>query len=114
MRKLLLICVLSLGIAATSRPALANVRMFIHHEVTDYAAWRKVYNGFDATRKKMGVIAQAVYQSIDNPNDVVVTHDFKTAEKAKAFAASPELKEAMEKAGVAGAPQIWFTKQAAK
>jgi hypothetical protein len=49
-------------------------------------------NGFDATRRKLGVTGQAVHQSVDNANDVTVTHDFKTADKAKAFAASPDLK----------------------
>jgi hypothetical protein len=38
-----------------------------------------------------------VYQSADDPNDVTVIHDFHRAEKAKAFAALPELKAAMEK-----------------
>jgi quinol monooxygenase YgiN len=88
--------------------------MYIHHEVTDYAAWRKVYDAFDGTRKELGVIAQAVYQSVDNPNDVTATHDFDSAAKAKAFAASPELKAAMGKAGVKGKPQIWITTKAAK
>jgi hypothetical protein len=83
--------------------------LFVRHEVNDYAAWRKVYNDFDKTRRKLGVTAQAVYRSTDNPNDVTVTHDFKSLDKAKAFATSSELKSAMEKAGVKGAPQIWFT-----
>ena len=115
MRSLLLISVLALGVVALARPAAAeDVRMYVHHEVNDYPAWRKVYNDFEPTRRKLGVIAQAVYRSIDNPNDVTVTHDFGSAEKAKAFAASAELKEAMEKAGVKGAPQIWLTTKAAK
>lgn len=98
-----------------ARSAEANgVRMYVRHEVADYAAWRKTYDAFDVTRKKMGVTAQAVYRSADNPNDITVTHDFKTAEAAKAFAASPELKAAMEQAGVTNAPQIWFTNRAAK
>jgi ABC-type sugar transport system substrate-binding protein len=115
MRFLLLVSLLALGVVASARPAAAaDVRMYVHHEVTDYAAWRKVYDGFDATRKKLGVIAQAVYRSVDNPNDVTVTHDFRSAEKAKAFAASAELKATMEKAGVKGAPQIWITTKADK
>ena len=114
MRSLLLISFLALGFIASARPAAAaDVRMYVHHEVTDYAAWRKVYDGFDATRRKLGVIAQAVYRSVDNPNDVTVTHDFRSADKAKAFAASAELKSTMEKAGVKGTPEIWFaTKEA--
>ena len=86
-----------------------SVRIFVRHEVTDYAAWRKVYDAFNATRRKLGVIGQAVYTSIDNPNDVTVTHDFSSADKARAFASSPDLKAAMERAGVKGSPQIWFT-----
>jgi hypothetical protein len=35
-------------------------------------------------------------------------------DKAKAFAASAELKSAMEKGGVKDAPQIWFTTKAVK
>jgi quinol monooxygenase YgiN len=115
MRSLLLIGVLALGLAAVSPPAAsANVRLYVRHEVTSYATWRKAYDSFDGTRVKMGVVAQAVYQSVDDPNDITVTHDFASAAKAKAFAGSAELKAAMQKAGVKGAPQIWFTTRAAK
>ena len=114
MRFLFLIIVLTLGLAATRPADAADVRMFVRHEVTDYAAWRKVYDDFDATRGKLGVTDQAVYLSVDNPNDVTVTHDFRGAEQAKAFAASPDLKAAMDRGGVKGTPAIWFTTKAAK
>jgi quinol monooxygenase YgiN len=115
MRVLLLVSLLALGVVASARPAAAaDVRMYIHHELTDYTAWRKVYDDFDATRREMGVTGQAVYQSVYNPNDVMVTHDFDDADKAKAFAASPKLKATMDKAGVKGAPQIWITTKATK
>jgi uncharacterized protein with LGFP repeats len=115
MRSFFLVGLFLLGLAASAQPAAAaDVRMYAKHEVTDYAAWRKAYNDFDKARRKLGVTAQVVYQSADNPNDVTVTHDFKSLDKAKAFAASPELKTAMEKAGVKGAPQIWFTMRATK
>ena len=64
--------------------------------------------------KKLGVIYSAVYRSVDNANDVTVIHDFHSLEKAKVFAASPELKAAMEKAGVKGTPQIWITTKSMK
>ena len=81
--------------------------------MTDYGAFRKSYNGFKATRKKMGVTRDSVYQSVDNKNDVTITHDFKSLEKAKAFAAMPELKTEMEKVSKS-APQIWYTTEATK
>jgi quinol monooxygenase YgiN len=65
-------------------------------------------------QKKQGVIYKAVYQSTDDPNDVTVIHDFHSLDKARAFAASAELKAAMEKSGVKGAPQIWYTTKSPK
>jgi quinol monooxygenase YgiN len=83
--------------------------MFVRHEVADFGAWKKAFDSFAPTQKKMGVTFKAVYQSTDNPNDVTVIHDFRSLEKAKEFAASAELKATMEKAGVKSAPQIWYT-----
>ena len=91
-----------------------HIRMWVQHEVADYAAWRKAYDQFGSTRGKMGVAAQGVYQATDNPNQVIAYHDFASLEKAKAFAASPDLKSAMQGAGVKGEPQIWFTTRAMK
>jgi hypothetical protein len=106
---------LALGVFCAVTPALAaDVHMFVRHEVADYATWKKAYDGFRVTQRKLGVVAQTVYQSTDNPNDVTVTHDFHSLEQAKAFAASPELKTAMEKAGVKGAPQVWYTTKSKK
>jgi hypothetical protein len=82
--------------------------MFIRHTVSDYKAWRKVYDDVGPMQKAGGVTAQAVYQAADNPNDITVTHEFGSAEAAQAFVKSDELKKAMQKAGVVGAPTIWL------
>jgi len=114
-RNLLMACVMGMAVLGAAGAAqAADVRVFVRHEVADYAAWKKVYNGFAMMQKKMGVVYQAVYQSVDDPNDVTVIHDFHSLDKAKAFAASPDLKAAMEKSGVKGAPQIWYTTRGAK
>ena len=86
--------------------------LFVRHTVADYAAWRKFYDSVADMQKKGGVIAEAVYRSIDNPNEVTVTHEFRSAEAAKAFASAEELKGAMQRAGVVGAPTIWFAEKA--
>jgi hypothetical protein len=56
----------------------------------------------------MGVSGDAVFQSIEDPNDVTVWHDFDTAEAAKALVSSDELRNAMQGGGVQGEPQVWF------
>jgi hypothetical protein len=87
-------------------------RLFVRHNVADYTAWRKAYDDFDAERNTLGVTAHAVFQSIDDPNDVTVWHDFSTSQSAKSFASSARLKDVMAKAGVKSAPQIWFVSEA--
>ena len=115
MRSLFLVGALMLGLAANAQSAAAaDVRLFVRHEVNDYAVWRAVYNNFSKTRRNLGVTAQEVYRSSENPNDVTVIHDFKNIDQAKAFVSSPDLKAAMDKAGIKGTPQIWITTKAAK
>ena len=86
--------------------------LFVRHSVADYPAWRKVYASVAPLQNAAGVTAEAVYRSADDPNDVTVTHEFTSLEAAKAFAGSEDLKAAMQRAGVVGAPTIWFTNKA--
>jgi hypothetical protein len=88
------------------------VHLFARHPVADYTTWRKVYDDFEAERRRLGVTADAVYQSVDDPNDITVRHDFATREAAESFAASPRLQEVMQQAGVRGMPEIWFVTDA--
>jgi quinol monooxygenase YgiN len=88
------------------------IRMFVRHSVNDYATWREHYDAFDEERQSMGVTGHTVYQSVDDPNDVTVSHDFTTREAAETFSSSPRLREVMQKAGVAGTPDIWFVTEA--
>lgn len=86
--------------------------LFVRHKVADYAKWRQVYDAFGPTQKALGVQDQAVYQAVDNPNDITVRHEFASLAAAQAFGGSPELGAAMHDAGVEGAPSVWFTTQA--
>ena len=72
----------------------------VRHRVADFDAWKKVYDDFAPIQAEHGVQAHQVLRSIENPNDVTVTHTFDSREAAKDFFARPELKEAMSKAGV--------------
>ena len=85
--------------------------MFVRHTVADYAAWRKVYDEFDAQRRSMGVTSDGVYQLDGNPNDITAYHVFAAMDAAKAFAGSTELREAMGRAGVVGTPDLWFAQR---
>ena len=86
--------------------------LFVRHQVADYAKWKQVYNDLGPTRQRLGVVGDAAYRAADDPNNVTVTHEFSTLEAAQQFASSDELRDAMERAGVAGEPTIWFANKA--
>ena len=78
----------------------------VHHKVKDFAAWKPVYDKHAAARKAAGLTKDHVLQSVDDRNAVTIVMDFSDASKAKAFAASADLKAAMKLAGVVGKPDI--------
>lgn len=84
------------------------IRVFVRHTVADYGRWRQGYDSFEEQRRAMGVSGDAVFQSVDDPNDVTVWHDFDSLEEAQAFASSDALFQALAQAGVQGEPEIWF------
>lgn len=88
------------------------VRMYIRHAVKDFDAWKQIYDDFDDDRKRMGVIDDGVYQAVDDPSDVTVWHDFRDVSSARSMADSDRLEEAMDEAGVAEEPTVWFTEPA--
>lgn len=83
--------------------------MFVKHKVSDFDNWKRVYDEFASTRKEKGVTGANVHRDPGDSNTLVVTHQFKDLDAAKAFANSEELKSAMMNAGVEGPPDIWFT-----
>ncbi len=73
--------------------------------VEDYATFRKAFDGAEALRKSAGALSSAVFQSVDDPNEVIVQVEFSTAEAAKAFSTSQELREAQQRAGLKEPPR---------
>ena len=84
----------------------APVTVIVTHAVKDYASWRKVYDADEPNRKKMGFKVSGVYADAKDPNMVTLIGTFPSASAADAFMSSPKLKEAMENAGVVGAPDV--------
>jgi heme-degrading monooxygenase HmoA len=73
---------------------------FVLHRVADYDAWRAVYDGVADVQRAGGVTDQAVYRAAGDPDNVLVMHRFSSLGEAQAFFDSPELRQAMERAGV--------------
>lgn len=78
--------------------------MAVNHDVADYEAWKKVFDDFP--RAQNGVLFHRINRNVDDPNNITVVHGFETVEAAIAFRDNPELKAAMQRAGVTSSPRI--------
>ena len=84
--------------------------ILIPHKVADFAKWKPVYDGHASARASAALKEEYLLRNIDNPNEVILLFSAQDLDKAKAFAASPDLRERMEKAGVTDKPDIYFLK----
>ena len=82
--------------------------LLVRHKVEDYSKWKKVFDEDAANRKAAGSLGIRVLRNVDDPNEIVAIGEWPDLEKSRAFASSPELREAMERAGVTDAPDILF------
>jgi heme-degrading monooxygenase HmoA len=82
--------------------------LFIRHTVADYAAWKSLFDEHGITRRANGSQGGRIFRSDDDPNEVLILLEWDDLERARLFADSDDLREAMERAGVTGRPDIWF------
>ena len=89
-------------------------QFIVIHTVEDYEKWKKVFDEDASRRKSLGSKGGRLYRSADNPNEMTIVWDWESAEKARQFATSPDLREVMERAGVVGMPQVIFLEEIEK
>jgi quinol monooxygenase YgiN len=85
---------------------MATATLIVRHQVQDYSAWRAAYDSLEELRQQYGCSGAEVMTDPGNKNDVFVIHRFPALDAAQGFASSAELKEAMGRSGVTGAPRI--------
>ena len=87
--------------------------ILVRQKVEDYAKWRAAFDAHGATRKAGGGQGGYVLTNDDDANDVTVLLKWDTTENARKFAGSDDLREAMQRAGVVGRPEIAFLNEVA-
>jgi uncharacterized protein YeaO (DUF488 family) len=86
------------------------MHLLIRHKVADFAKWKPAYDAHLSARQKAGLKEEHLLRNADDPNEVVLLFSVEDVEKAKAFAASDDLRQAMEKSGVSDKPDVYFLK----
>ena len=84
--------------------------LLIRHKVSDFAKWKPVYDGHLSARQKAGLKEEHLFRNADGPNEVLLLFSVEDFDKAKAFIASDDVRQTMERAGVSDKPDIYFLK----
>lgn len=83
-------------------------KLYVHHKVKDYAAWRKTFDDLTAARTRFGCTGHQVFRSPNDASEITILTDWQNVDQAKAYATSNELKEGMKDAGVLSQPDVMF------
>ncbi len=88
--------------------------VLVSHKVSDYEAWKVEFDNFADFRKSSGEKSYRILRPADDPNDLTLVFEWSSVKSAETFLASPELKSAMQRAGVAEEPKIKYFDQVAQ
>lgn len=88
------------------------IHVLIRHKVSDYNRWKEAFDSHLNTRKRAGETGFRLFHNADDPHEVILLLDWASSEEARRFINSDELHDAMQKAGVVGAPDVHYLEDA--
>jgi hypothetical protein len=78
----------------------------ITHSVNSYVNWERVYNSASKLRIDQGITDHLVLKSLANENMITIIGSSRSAAQFNTFMANPDLKKAMNEAGVTSKPEL--------
>src|SRR5215208_511761 len=86
--------------------------LIVRHKVEDYERWKPVFDhDHGATRKLRGSKGGWIFRNAGNPNELVIILEWDSSENARRFADAEDLREAMQRAGVADRPDVYVLEE---
>jgi len=82
--------------------------MIARHSVQDFSEFKMVYDAHEAIRAAAGLTEKHLLQDAADPNTVTMIFEADDLKRAEEFSNSDDLREAMQKAGVVGKPDMYF------
>jgi len=80
--------------------------------VEDYERWKPIFDhDRGATRKRSGSKGGWILRNANDPNELVILFEWDSLENARRFANADDLREAMQQAGVADQPDVYFLEE---
>jgi len=85
--------------------------ILVRHQVEDYAKWRPVFDEHGTTRQASGSKGGRLFRNAHNPNELIILLEWNDLEGLQQFAQSEDLRAAMQRAGVADQPDVYFLEE---
>jgi hypothetical protein len=82
--------------------------MLVRHKVRNFKEWKVGYDSHLPKRVEVGLTERYLLHGNPDPNEVVILFEARDIDRARSFAASPELKARMQEVGVVDKPDIYF------
>ena len=83
----------------------------IRHKVEDFARWKPVFDEDAPSREASGSKGGYLFRNADDPNEVVVLFEWDDLESVRRYGQTDELREKMQRAGVADRPDFYFLEE---
>lgn len=82
--------------------------LLIRHHIGDFNRWKAVFDDHWTTRRANGALGSRIFRNTIDPSELLILLEWDDLERARLFADSDDLYEAMNRGGVTDQPDIWF------
>jgi len=89
-------------------------QLLVRHKVKDYTKWKPIFDEHSAKRKAGGSKGGRLFRSTSDPNELVILFEWEDVNKARQFSESWDLRQAMDRAGVVGRPDLYSLEEIEK
>jgi len=88
------------------------VHVLVRHKVADYPKWKEAFDSHLSVRKRAGEMGCHLFHNAEDHCDIFLLLDWQSADEARKFMTSDELRSTMAKAGVVGTPEVQYLEDA--
>jgi len=88
--------------------------LLVIENVESFARWKQAFDSHVAAREASGCKGGYIFKNADDPNNIVILLEWDDVAQVRAFAELDSLRQAMQRGGVVGAPEVLFLEEAAR
>ena len=81
--------------------------MLVRSKVRDFKTWKPFYDAHQPARIDAGLTEKYLLRNADDANEIVILFEVQDLDRAKAFAASQDLRDRMQESVVVDKPDIY-------